>query len=76
MLARLQGGCLAPIAGLGHVEGGQLTLSGRVLSHDGARRLEACQTAPSSQAEVLGLQVAEALLAQGAGELVRASRGT
>ena len=43
-----------------------------MLSHDGARGLEACQTAPSSQAEVLGLQVAEALLAQGAGELVRA----
>ncbi len=75
MLARLQGGCLAPIAGLGQVEGGQLTLIGRVVSQDGARSLEARQTAPSSQAEALGLEVAEALLAQGAGELVRASRG-
>ncbi len=68
---RLQGGCLAPIAGLGQVEGEQLTLIGRVISHDGARLLEARQTAPSSQAEMLGWQVAEALLAQGAGDLVR-----
>jgi hydroxymethylbilane synthase len=75
MLARLQGGCLAPVAGLGHVEEGRLTLIGRVLSQDGVRRLEARQTAPSSQAEPLGLEVAEALLAQGADELVRASRG-
>jgi hydroxymethylbilane synthase len=75
MLARLQGGCLAPIAGLGQVESGQLTLTGRVISHDGARLLEASQTAPSSQAEMLGLSVAEALLAQGAAELVQASRG-
>jgi len=75
MLARLQGGCLAPVAGLGLVEEGRLTLIGRVLSQDGARRLEARQTAPTSQAEPLGLEVAEALLAQGAGELVRALRG-
>ncbi len=75
MLGRLQGGCLAPIAGLGQVERGQLTLIGRVVSHDGAQLLEACQTAPSFQAEMLGLEVAEALLAQGAGEVVRASRG-
>jgi hydroxymethylbilane synthase len=74
MLARLQGGCLAPVAGLGQVEGERLTLIGRVLSHDGAQRLEARQTAASSQAEALGLEVAESLLAQGAGELVRASR--
>jgi hydroxymethylbilane synthase len=75
MLARLQGGCLAPIGGLGQVEGGQLTLLGRVISHDGAHLLEARQTAPTSQAEMLGLEVAEALLTQGAGEVVRASRG-
>jgi hydroxymethylbilane synthase len=75
MLGRLQGGCLAPVAGLAQVEGEQLTLLGRVLSQDGARRLEARQTAPPGQAESLGLAVAEALLAQGAGELVRASRG-
>ena len=35
MLARLQGGCLAPVAGLGLVEEGRLTLIGRVLSQDG-----------------------------------------
>lgn len=41
MLAALQGGCLAPIAALGCVDGERLTLTGRVISHDGTERLEA-----------------------------------
>jgi len=74
MLAALRGGCLAPIAALGCVAGEQLTLTGRVISHDGAHLLEARRTAASPEAEILGLQVAEALLAQGAGDLIRAAR--
>jgi hydroxymethylbilane synthase len=103
MLAALQGGCLAPIAGLGCVEGGQLKLTGRVISHDGVKRLEAAAHAilpapdqPSvgarrgtggeggcpcadwaiaaSTAVQLGQRVAEALLAQGASELIGAAR--
>ena len=41
MLAALQGGCLAPVAALGRVEGDRLTLIGRVVGLDGARMLEA-----------------------------------
>jgi hydroxymethylbilane synthase len=74
MLAALRGGCLAPIAALGCVAGEQLTLTGRVISHDGARLLEARQTAARPEAEILGWHVAEALLAQGAGDLIRAAR--
>ena len=47
MLAALQGGCLAPVAALGRVEGDRLTLVGRVLSRDGARRIEAGEAAAS-----------------------------
>jgi hydroxymethylbilane synthase len=74
MLSALQGGCLAPIAALGRVDHEQLTLTGRVIGRDGVRMLEAAQTACCSEAELLGSHVAEALLAQGAGELIRAAR--
>jgi len=74
LLSALQGGCMAPVAALGRVEQGRLTLTGRVLSHDGVKMLETSETAPVADAEVLGRRVAESLLAQGAGELIRASR--
>ncbi len=74
MLSVLQGGCSAPIAALGRVDGEQLTLIGRVIGRDGAAMLEASQTAAASDALQLGRQVAEALLAQGAGELIDTSR--
>ena len=45
LLAALQGGCLAPVAALGRIEGDRLTLVGRVLSRDGARRIEAADSA-------------------------------
>jgi len=74
LLAALEGGCLAPVAALGCAEGDQLTLTGRVIGHGGSRQVEATKTAPLSKAELLGRQVAEALLAQGAGALIHAAR--
>jgi hydroxymethylbilane synthase len=74
MLAALQGGCLGPIAALGQVEVGRLTLIGRVLGRDGVRRIEAHETATLAEAVALGRQVADALLTQGAGELICAAR--
>jgi len=76
MLAALRGGCLAPIAGYACIEDERLVLRGRVLSPNGAQRLEAAQSAPPGQAVELGEQVAAELLAQGAAELIRASRAT
>ena len=74
LLAALQGGCLAPVAALGRIEGDRLTLVGRVLSRDGARRIEAADSAAVGEAVVLGRHVADTLLTQGAGELIRAAR--
>ncbi len=74
LLAALEGGCLAPIAALGRVKGDRLTLVGRVLSGDGARRIEAADSAPLGEAVALGRHVADALLSQGAAELIRAAR--
>ena len=44
MLAALRGGCLAPIAAWARLENGRLTLVGRVLSPDGARKLQSPRT--------------------------------
>ena len=73
-LAGLQGGCLAPIAAWGRMAGGQLTLTGRVLSPDGRKVIETTREADASQSVGLGQRVADALLAQGAAELIRGSR--
>jgi hydroxymethylbilane synthase len=76
MLAALRGGCLAPIAAYARLEGDRLRLTGRVLSPDGGKKLEAAESALPQQAVELGGQVAAELLAQGAAELIRASRET
>ena len=75
MLAAIEGGCLAPVAALARRENQRLTLTGRVLSRDGDRMLESTQEGPAAEPAFLGAQVADALLAEGAGELIRASRG-
>lgn len=75
VLAALHGGCSAPIAAWGRVMNGSLELDGLVAALDGTRVLRAHATgAGEDSAEVLGRQVAEALLAQGAAELVAAAR--
>ncbi len=74
LLAGLEGGCLAPIAAYARAENGLLMLSGRVLSPDGARKIEATLSAPLDDASSLGRRVADALLAQGAAALIESGR--
>ena len=74
MLRSLRGGCLAPVGAWGRVKDGELRLDGVVLSADGKQRLAADGTATLENAEALGVQIAEALLAQGAAYLIAASR--
>jgi hydroxymethylbilane synthase len=74
MLATLEGGCLAPIAAWARADGPALVLTGRVLSSDGARQLEATLNSFPAEGEALGRRVAEALLAQGAAALIAAAR--
>ncbi|HUH39030.1 MAG TPA: hydroxymethylbilane synthase [Spongiibacteraceae bacterium] len=66
----LQGGCQVPIACYAELEGDQLWLRGLVGAVDGSRLLRAEARAPRAEAEALGIAVAEALLAQGAGAIL------
>ncbi|MBK1649239.1 hydroxymethylbilane synthase [Rhabdochromatium marinum] len=73
MNARLNGGCQVPIAGHAiHTSEGQLYLRGLVGTPDGQRILRAEERGTPEQAEPMGRQVAEALLAQGADDILAA----
>lgn len=75
MNKRLNGGCQVPIACYAIFEGEQLWLRGLVGEPDGSRLLRAEQRGSAADAERLGIEVAEALLAQGAGEILKAIYG-
>ena len=70
--AYLEGGCQVPIAGYATLENGQIHLEGRVGSVDGQTLLKAQQVGLPEQAEQLGVKLAQDLLAQGAGEILKA----
>ena len=72
---RLNGGCQVPIACYAVLEGEQLWLRGLVGQPDGTLLLRAEGRAPAADAEALGVQVAEALLAQGAEQILQAVYG-
>ncbi|MBP9956010.1 hydroxymethylbilane synthase [Geopseudomonas guangdongensis] len=72
---RLNGGCQVPIACYALLEGGELWLRGLVGQPDGGELLRAEARAPRAAAETLGVQVAEALLAQGAARILAAVYG-
>ena len=69
----LHGSCHVPVAALARLDGDALELHGLVgAPHDG-RAVRAERRGPASQADALGIAVAEQLLAQGARELIDAS---
>lgn len=74
MLARLRGGCLAPVGAWGRIDGEKLKLEGVVLSPNGKHRLFANLQAPPTDAVLLGMALADELLQQGAAELIADSR--
>ncbi len=67
----LSGSCNLPLAGHATLNGAMLSLRGRVASPDGRRLLEGDVSGPATQAEALGLKLAQDLLAKGAGEVLR-----
>ena len=69
-LNRLEGGCQVPIAGHGHIDENGYTLTGLVCDVDGSHQVKQSQTGPEAQSEQIGLQLAETLLAMGAGEIL------
>ena len=70
-LKRLEGGCQVPIAGLAKVESGKLSLNGLVASFDGRKVIKGKVEGPSLKSEDLGRQLAEELLENGAGDILR-----
>ncbi|MAK42599.1 MAG: hydroxymethylbilane synthase [Spongiibacter sp.] len=78
MNTRLQGGCQVPIAGYAITDDSRddhLWLRALVGEPDGSRVLRAELSAPAADPEALGVAVAEALLAQGAGDILAAVYG-
>jgi hydroxymethylbilane synthase len=71
----LNGGCQVPIACYAVLEGEQLWLRGLVGQPDGSQLLRAEQRGSVDHAEQLGVEVAEALLTQGAGAILQAVYG-
>lgn len=74
LLAHLRGGCMAPVGALAVVEGRALNLQAVVLSADGSQRLFANDAGTPHEALDVGQRVANALLTQGAAELIAGSR--
>ena len=72
VVRKLDGGCDVPIASYAVSEGENLWLRARVGSPDG-RKVIAVE-ARGSDPEALGLEVADALLAQGAADVLKAAR--
>jgi hydroxymethylbilane synthase len=69
-LEGLGGGCAAPIAALGRVEGGRLGLRGLVASADGRRVLRVTADGPVEEGRRLGLALADQARARGAEALL------
>jgi len=69
----LHGSCHVPVAAYAQLDGERLSLSGLVGSVLDGRLVRAQATAESMQGEALGVAVADALLAQGAGDFIAAS---
>ena len=68
----LQGGCQVPIGGYAVLQQGQLYLRALVGDIDGSRIIRAEGKSAVENADVLGVQIAEQLLAQGADKILQA----
>lgn len=74
-LARLEGGCMVPVAALGRVEEGSLTLEAMISDLTGQRLLKDRLVGPIKDATALGTRLAERLLEQGGREILAALYG-
>jgi hydroxymethylbilane synthase len=73
-LKRLEGGCQVPIAGYARVERGQVRLTGLVADLEGARVVRDDTTGSPHEAALVGVRLANRLLAGGAGDLLKTLR--
>ncbi|MDG6446006.1 hydroxymethylbilane synthase [Glaesserella parasuis] len=72
MNSRLQGGCQVPIGGFATLTGDEIELNALVGSLDGSTIVRASAKGNIKEAEKLGVEVAEALLAKGADHILKA----
>ncbi len=71
MNARLNGGCQVPIGGFAQLEGEQLFMRGLVGHPDGTVLYRAERYGTPEQAQAIGIEIAEDLLAQGADKILQ-----
>jgi hydroxymethylbilane synthase len=72
MNARLNGGCQVPIAGFAEIQGDQVVMRGLVGAPDGSIIYRAERKGAWAQAEQMGVEIADDLLAQGADKTLQA----
>ena len=78
LLKRIEGGCQVPLGALARPEGSALTLYAAVCAIDGSMMFsteERAEVADRVGAALLGVKIAEQLLAQGAGSVIEQQRG-
>ncbi len=78
LLRRIEGGCQIPLGALASVEGAGLKLFAAVCALDGSMMFSTEESLASTDrldAALLGVKVAEQLLAQGAGDIIAQQRG-
>ena len=75
-LAKLEGGCSVPLAAHARLNGEELSVHGLVGSPDGLRVVRGERHGHTRDAEKMGTELAEALMAQGAKEILEAYRGS
>ena len=69
-LRELEGGCQVPIGVNTEIEGDRLTLTGMVASLDGKRLIKDIVSGTTTNAEELGIELAQKLRKQGAQEIL------
>jgi hydroxymethylbilane synthase len=70
-LARLEGGCLVPVAALGRLEDGSLRLEALISDLEGRRVFQDHLVGPPEEADSLGRRLAEMLLARGGRQVLQ-----
>ncbi|ADL12086.1 hydroxymethylbilane synthase [Acetohalobium arabaticum] len=73
-LERLDGDCQVPIGALAEIEGEEITLEGMVATLDGQKHLRDQITGSVGEAEELGIELAEELIAKGAEKILQQAR--
>ncbi|HHX50966.1 MAG TPA: hydroxymethylbilane synthase [Clostridia bacterium] len=74
LLSYLEGGCQIPIGALGVIENNVLSLDGLVADLDGKKMVRSKVSGPPSDAEKLGVDLAQRLLELGGDEILRQVR--